>query len=33
MIIEALTTVDYADNSLDPVLFKEMEWPSAKKLL
>lgn len=33
MIIEALTTVDYADNSLDPVLFKEMEWSLAKKII
>ncbi|MGI8634552.1 MAG: nucleotidyl transferase AbiEii/AbiGii toxin family protein, partial [Segetibacter sp.] len=33
MVIQALTSVHFADNSLNPVLLKEMNWPSAKKII
>ncbi len=33
MVIQALTSVHFADNSLNPVLLKEMDWPSAKKII
>ena len=33
MIIESLTAVHFADNSLDPILVKEMDWTLAKDII
>ncbi|MDQ6815218.1 MAG: nucleotidyl transferase AbiEii/AbiGii toxin family protein [Bacteroidota bacterium] len=33
MVIESLASVHFADSSLDPILFKEMEWATAKNII